>query len=66
MISPGSNAFYVSLVVLIIVLYFLFFKKESRKEWGTLLNFTFYFGLVVTSIVVIWGLVYIFITVVVG
>lgn len=66
MLEPSFSLFVSALVAFVICLYYLLINKESRRKWASPMKFLFYFGLAISSLVVIWGLAYIVVTQVLG
>lgn len=55
--KPGLLLLILSVYIVGLGIYYLFFNKESRKKWGTPMKFLFYWGLILCSIIVVWEVI---------
>jgi uncharacterized membrane protein len=55
--APGLPLFFWSIIGLGICFYYFFFRKETRRKWGSTSRFIMNSFLILASIVFVWGVV---------
>jgi hypothetical protein len=60
MLKPNSLMLITSAYLIIVGSYYLI-RKEKRQNWSDAMKFLFYFGFIVSCLIMIWGIAYVLI-----